>query len=194
MNLLYNTDFRKSTVRGTLVVAPAALALIVMLLWFGSIRNPDPLSADKAKLYSACPEGSFAPCADAALRIRALTPASPESDNNASRGQHVLNGGIKRASVPSNTEFPATAADKGLDCTISGGWFCLPESDTPFDTQREETGEDFDVQFPGASLNTGEGQDHQRCLLPGIPCTPNSGSPVLGQSTGVLVTQELRTY
>ena len=50
MNLLYATDFRKSTVRGTLVVAPAALALIVMLLWLGSIRNPDPLVANKAIL------------------------------------------------------------------------------------------------------------------------------------------------
>lgn len=194
MNLLYNTDFRKSTVRGTLVIAPAALALIVMLLWFGSIRNPDPLSADKADIYPACLEGSFAPCVDAALRIGVFTPASPENDNDASRGQHVLKGGIESASVPSNTDFPATTADKGLECTISGGWSCLPESDSPFDTQRAETGEDFDVQFPSASLNTGEGQDDQRCLLPGIPCTPESGNPGLGQSSGILATQELRTY
>ena len=151
MNLLYNTDFQKSTIRGTLVVAPTALALIVMLLWFGSIRNPDPLSADKAELYSACLEGSFAPCADATLRIRAFTPASPENDNDASGAQHVLNGGIKSASLSSNTEFPATTTDKDIECTISGGWSCLPESSSSFDTQRAETGETLDVQFPGAA-------------------------------------------
>ena len=48
MNLLYRTNFRKSTVLGSLFVASAALALIVILLWFGSIRSPDPASASKA--------------------------------------------------------------------------------------------------------------------------------------------------
>ena len=57
MNLLYTTNLRNSTVRGSLIVAFAALALIVLLLWFGSIRSPDSVAADEARLYSECPAG-----------------------------------------------------------------------------------------------------------------------------------------
>ena len=133
MSLLYTTDFRKSTVRGALVVAPAALALMVMLLWFGSIRNPDPLSAEKANR------------------------------------ECILTGGLS------------------FHCSMTG-------SDPAAAMQGTERGEPSGVQSPGISIDSGEGQNNQRCLLPGIPCTLDPGNPAPGQPEGVQVLQEMRTY
>ena len=62
MGLIYNTNLKASTARSTLIVAPAALALIVLLLWFGSIRNPDPVSADEGRSLWDCPQASLEPC------------------------------------------------------------------------------------------------------------------------------------
>ena len=164
MNLLYTTDFRESNVRGTLVVAPAALALMVMLLWLGSIRNPDLSSADKARLYSACPEGSLAPCADLTLAI----PMGPGDS--------------------------AIVDKTSQECTVTGSFHCMTESDSATAMEGTEAGEALDVQFPDASIISGEGPDNQRCFLPGIPCNLDSGNPVLAQSSDVLVTQKMRTY
>ena len=67
MRLTNTTDYRKAPFLSTLIVAPAALALIVALLWFGSIRNPDHVSADEGRLYSECAAGSQEFCEDATL-------------------------------------------------------------------------------------------------------------------------------
>ena len=67
MHLTNTTDYRRAPLLSTLIVAPAALALIVALLWFGSIRNPDPVSADDGRLYLECAEGSQEFCEDATL-------------------------------------------------------------------------------------------------------------------------------
>ena len=72
MHLLNTTDYRRTPLLSTLIVAPAALALIVALLWFGSIRNPDPVSTDKGRLYLECAEGSQDFCEDATLIVTPL--------------------------------------------------------------------------------------------------------------------------
>ena len=45
MNLINTTDYRRVSFPGALIVAPAALALIVALLWFASIRTGTTVSA-----------------------------------------------------------------------------------------------------------------------------------------------------
>ena len=55
MSLIYHTYLQNNTFESSLMVAPVALALIVMLLWFGSVRNLDPLSADEGGLTFECP-------------------------------------------------------------------------------------------------------------------------------------------
>ena len=85
MNLLYATDYRRCTVRSTLIDAPVALALIVMLLWFGSLRNPDPVSADEARQFQECPASSLEPCEDLALASPVRTGNWATQDNGAGR-------------------------------------------------------------------------------------------------------------
>ena len=78
MNFLNPTDYSRAPLLSALIVAPAALALIVVLLWFGSTRNSDPVSADEARLYSECLEGAVAPCEDATLKVRPLGDGTGE--------------------------------------------------------------------------------------------------------------------
>ena len=118
----------------TLVVAPAALALIIALLWFGSIRNPDPVSADEGRLYLECAEGVWAPCEDATLTAGPL-----------SNGTGELNG-----------------------AQISG--------------------------ISGASFIPSGEEESGRCIFIGNPCYQDPGLGYIGQSAGVQVNQELRTY
>ena len=92
MNLINATDYRRVSLRSALIVAPAALALIVVLLWFGSTRNPDPVSADEARLYSDCLEGSLAPCGG-----ESVTPAPHGNGAMESNG----------------TQIPGTSPDSG---------------------------------------------------------------------------------
>ena len=80
MHLLNTTDYRRTPILSTLIVAPAALALIVALLWFGSIRNPDPVSADEGRLYLECVEGSQDFCEDATLTAKPLGNGTGESN------------------------------------------------------------------------------------------------------------------
>ena len=78
MHLINTTDYRRTPFLTTLIVAPAALALIVALLWFGSIRNPDSVSADEGRLYLACSEGSQEFCEGATLVAGPLSKGAGE--------------------------------------------------------------------------------------------------------------------
>lgn len=137
MHLINTTDYRRAPLVSTLIVAPAALALIVSLLWFGSIRNPDPISADEGRLYSECAEGSQEFCADATL----------------------------------------------ISGPLGNG-----------------TGESNGAQLPGISLDTGTSfipsgeEENGRCIFIGNPCYQGPDVGYIGQSAGVQVNQELRTY
>ena len=164
MNLLYTTNLRKSTVGRALIVAPAALALIVMLLWFGSLRNPDQVSADDASLSWGCLEVSLAPCGD-------LSPGNTVDAVNS-----------------------ATSFRTGSECIFTDGIHCAIESDPTTAIQTLKTVQPVDLQSLGVSPIDGGEQENERCLLPGIPCTLESDNPVLGQTVGVQSTLELRTY
>ena len=110
MHLTNTTDYRRTTFLSSLIVATAALALIVALLWFGSSRNPDPVSADEGRLYLECAEGSQEFCGDA-------TPTAGPLGN----GTGELNGAeVPGISLDSVTSFIPSGEEESGRCIFIG--------------------------------------------------------------------------
>ena len=83
------------------------------------------------------------------------------------------------------------------DGTVIGDQTLWEEQDEnvgALEAQGTETGDSFEIQLLGTTLNSGGEDNVGRCLLPGIPCFHESGSGLTGQSAGVLSAMMLQTY
>lgn len=197
MDLLYNTDYRKSTVKETLIVAPLALALIVALLWFGSDRNPDPVSGDESSLFSECPQVSPGPCAEAA------SPGGPIIEPVTERPSHVpaieetASQGFENVPAPLTEAHGEERHKDSLECTLWGGWYCLLDSYPDTAAHDSSTQESGDFQPPDGPGSSNGYQDKQGCPFPQIPCVLDpgiAGSGLPGQPASIQAAHKLHTY
>ena len=150
MHLTNTTDYRRSPFLSTLIVAPAALALIVVLLWFGSIRAATTVSAHQV---------------------------GPDSDSY---------------SIQSMTE---SREDGISSCILPVYCWGNPESPLGEPQTAEQGNQGFgSASITGTPFMTGGDQSDGRCILIDNPCYQDPGLGYIGQSVGLQVNQELRTY
>ena len=192
MGLLYNTTLLGTNFKSALIVAPAALALIVLLLWFGSIRNPDPVSADDGRALSDCPQASLEPCKDTALKAMPIIGLAPENaGDSTTTGQSLW---------ATSTLDSGTGSEK---CLLPG-IPCLHDTGTSFvPIEDQENGRCIFVGNPcypdpdpgsngqSASVSSGSisAMSGEKCPDPGNSCSP------IGWLTGQSLFQgDLKTY
>ena len=106
----------------------------------------------------------------------------------------VFSGGTNIATVLSHEGFHSATVDKGAECILFGGWFCLLDSYSAIDTQGTETDEVVEFQTVGASSMAVGEPENGRCIFIGNPCRQDPDPVSIGLSTSVHTNQELRTY
>ena len=104
--------------KSALIVASAALALLVMLLWFGSVRDADPVSADEGGLSQQCSQVTSVSCEGATGQGSSAALAASELNGHSS----VLQ--LADARVPATSgggQEESKCLLPGIPCTSSSG-------------------------------------------------------------------------
>ena len=70
MGWTYGINITGYSGRAALIVASASLALIILLLWFASIRSPDPVSSNNSRSLANCAAVQLGDCDETALHVR----------------------------------------------------------------------------------------------------------------------------
>ena len=70
MGWSFDTHLTGSTNRTTLAAAVIVMAAVVMLLWLGSLRSVDTVSADGNRSVTDCPQAMLEECAEVISQLR----------------------------------------------------------------------------------------------------------------------------
>ena len=193
MGIIYGRKVKGSTSRYILIAAPAALALIILLLWFGSTRNPDPAADEERRPHSDCPKGTPENCQGAVPPTGPATQLSLRNHGDSEGVRNALNGGIKRAPASPGAdtpdkEPPTLKAGDGPECRSHGGWSCLFYSTGTLAIQTTEAARPADSHSSRVEPIAASEHRTETCPLPGTRCfhgiegtgvSRNTGEPAL---------------
>ena len=70
MGWSFDTHLARSTKRTTLAAAVIVMAAVVMLLWLGSLRSVDTVSADGNRSVTDCPQAMLEECDEVISQLR----------------------------------------------------------------------------------------------------------------------------
>ncbi len=189
MSLIYGTNYPRANSRSALAVAPVSLALIILLLWLASIRNPDPVSAGEDGLHPECPQSTSEPLDEVAVETMPAVPASPENSGSSSAAQKARTEVSRRSPSASDTGSPASlATGDDLLCPVAGDRSCLFEGNQVVENRLVQ------IQPPPGMDSAGDASTRiaepgrEMCLMPDIPChysaDPNDDDPDSAGQTG----------
>ena len=124
MGLIYGRNLQSSTRWTTLTVAVAAVVAILLLLWFGSLRNPPPVSADSGRSSTSCQQPTVAPCDEAVSAVRPIVQPGASSADYAMGAQEAEAWKFLSVSTTWNAGLPGM---KGQVQSATGGFQAFGE-------------------------------------------------------------------
>ena len=106
MGWSFDTHLTRSTKRTTLAAAVIVMAAVVMLLWLGSLRSVDTVSADGNRSVTDCPQATLEECDEVISQLRPFVEPDYRSADYAYGEQEAVRSeflGIPDVSIFTNT-------------------------------------------------------------------------------------------
>ena len=177
MGLTYGTNLMDTTSRRTLAAAVSLLAAMVLLLWFGSLRTADTVSADGSRSLVECPETPYEQCEEASMDVRPLVLPNSESAGRNYGTQEIEGRGFPGIPALENTGY-AIGVHISERCLLPG-IHCFNDAEYAASEQGTSDGGLLGISaFESAGYSGGE-QNTTECFLT-IPCLESELS-VIGE-------------
>ena len=177
MGLTYGTNLMDTTSRRTMAAAVSLLAAMVLLLWFGSLRTSDTVSADGSRSLVECPETPYEQCEEVSLDVRPLVLPNSEAAGRNSGTQEIE--GRRFPGVPALENAGYAIGGHISDRCLLPGIPCFNDAEyAPSEQGASDGGFLGTSAFESAGYFVGE-QNTTECFL-AIPCLESALS-VIGE-------------